>query len=265
MDSLSRFRRCGDLLSAGSALSYLGGVSFEQGDFASAREYYEQALAVWEALPEPPSLSCSLTRLAIANAMTNQGDLASARQLGEERLAFHRQHAEQYSLSYALNLLGNVRFMQGDALAARSYYEESLSLRRQLGNKRGIAATANELGNLHAALGELQESHALFVESLHLYQDLDNRRGMASALSGLARLHLLQGDLYRAAMTLAAVNTAINELHAMLNDPVRSENERAMHHLRLHMDPARFIQAQTAGERLTLEQAIDLALFEPLH
>jgi hypothetical protein len=55
-------------------------------------------------------------------------------------------------------------------------------------------------------------------------------------------------------------NTAIYEWHAMLDDPIRSEDERAMHHLRLHMDPARFTQAKTAGERLTLEQAIDLAL-----
>ena len=258
--SLARLQACGNQISAGSVLSYLGGVAYEQGEYASAQAFYEQALAIWEALPNTPTLSCSLTRLAIAGAITNQGDLMTARKLCEERLPFHRQNGEMYSLSYALNCLANILFMQGDLDAARPCYEESLALRQSLENKRGIAATMNDLGVLHSALGNLRTAQSLYMESLVYYQALGNRRGMASALSGLARVCMLQGDLYQAATLLVVVEASLSKLQASLDDPVRTANQRAMDHIRNQLDPESLAHAVDAGTSLTLDQAIRLAL-----
>ncbi len=258
--SLERFQTHGEPLSAGSALSYLGGVAFEQGDYASALTFYEKALDIWNALPDPPRLSCSLTRLSIASAIFNLGDLATARRMCEERLLFHRQSDEKYSLSYGLNLLASIVFMQGDLATAKALYEESLALRRALDNKRGIAATLNDLGCLHVAVGEFQAAQSLHEESLRRYRQLGNRRGSICALSGLACVEALDGQLSRAVTLLAVVEDTRQAMQAALDEPIRSANERAVDTVRSFLNPPDFSAAWQAGRRLTLEQATEMAL-----
>lgn len=258
--SLERFQTHGEPLSAGSALSYLGGVAFEQGNYASALIFYEKALDIWNALPDPPHLSCSLTRLSIASAIFNLGDMATARRICEERLLFHRQSDEKYSLSYSLNLLASIVFIQGDLAAAKTLYEESLALRRALDNKRGIAATLNNLGCLHVAMGEFQAAQSLHEESLRRYQQLGNRRGSICALSGLACVEALDGQLSRAVTLLAVVEDTRQAMQAALDEPIRSANKHAVDTVHSLLNPPDFDAAWQAGRELTVEQAIELAL-----
>jgi hypothetical protein len=83
---------------------------------------------------------------------------------------------------------------------------------------------------------------------------------MASVLSSLARFHMLNGDLYHAAILLTAVEVSLNELQALLDEPIRSVKEYVMHHISSQLEVTIFNNAKQTGAGMTFDQAVAFAL-----
>lgn len=257
-ESLTLYRALADRDSSADVLGLLGGVAFEQGEYATAQTFYEESLALGYILGSQHRIGMSLFGLGLV--AYHQGDYTEAQALLTQSLQLLRESERRLDTSYALNALGNVANLQGNYRLAQTFYAECLNLRREFSYKRGVAATLNDIANATAKQGDAVTASAHYKESLLLFRELSNQRGMVWALAGLARLRHAQNDLLLAAKLLGAVEAHLIALSARLDEPEHSDNARAVALLRTQLDKASLHLAWEAGQHLTMEQAITLAL-----
>ncbi|NPA94380.1 MAG: tetratricopeptide repeat protein, partial [Thermodesulfobacteria bacterium] len=126
-----------------SAQNNLGNLYSELGDLTKAREYYEKALEIREALSKE-----------------NRGFLPY--------------------VATTQNNLGALYSDLGDLTKAREYYEKALELYEALcSENRGflpnVATTQNNLGNLYTKLGELTKAREYYEKALIIFNSLGER------------------------------------------------------------------------------------------
>lgn len=103
----------------------------------------------------------------------------------------------------------------------------------------------------------------MMQEALRLELGLGDRQQMLLALSDLATLHSSTGSPHLAARLLASCLALYEE--GGLSIPVyqRSEDEMTLERLHAQLDDDAFAEAWKEGAKLTLEEAVALALGEP--
>jgi ATP/maltotriose-dependent transcriptional regulator MalT len=130
------------------------------------------------------------------------------------------------SVAIAQLRAGTAAVNQGDYATAQPLFEESLALFRRVGDNVGIAWTLNNLGEITAARGD--HTQARFA--------------------------------VRSAQLAGAVEAATKELKAQLDRQYRVPREGAAAAMRLALGLEGFTSAFDAGKRLTIEEAVALAL-----
>lgn len=175
------------------ALNGLGTLTYEQGDYTTARSFYEEALNIARAFGDQQGIQNTLGNLG--NVAYYQGDYAGARALYEEVLAIRRELKDEWGIGNSLYNLGNLALQQNDFEAAYRLYEESLTVKRKLGDQQGIAHALLGLGTSTASLsGDLQAARGYMEESLSLFQEIGNKIGIAYTLQNLGELAKKQQD-----------------------------------------------------------------------
>jgi predicted ATPase/DNA-binding XRE family transcriptional regulator len=218
------------------ALHGAGNLSLNLGEYARARAYYEESLAVTQALRIQNGIANSLLNLSQVTFF--QGDLQAAIALQEQSLAIHRGAGNNIGVALALNNLAELLEQQGDYDRAAAFAEESLAryqdlhdsrgmalalhnlavlahrhgtyerartlleqcraIYSQLGDKYDLARVLNDLGELAGDRRECESARALYEESLRLATELGDRRRQAAVLNNLGRLAHRMGDHGRA-------------------------------------------------------------------
>jgi tetratricopeptide (TPR) repeat protein len=218
------------------ALHGAGNLALDLGEYARAKAYYEESLAVTRQLNVQYGIANSLLNLSMVTYY--QGDLRRAITLQEEALAIHRALDNKIGIALTLHNLATMLEQQGDYDRSAACAEESLARYRELRDSLGIALTLhnlallahrhdayeragtlleecraiyerlgakndlaralNDLGELAADQGEHERAGALYEESLRLAAELGDRRCQAAALNNLGRLAHRTGDEERA-------------------------------------------------------------------
>jgi predicted ATPase/DNA-binding XRE family transcriptional regulator len=218
------------------ALHGAGNLSLDLGEYARAKAYYEESLAVTRQLKMQRGIANSL--LNLSQVAFYQGDLQRALTLQEESLAIHRAIGNQIGIALSLHNLAAILEQQGHydraaplaeeslaryrdlgdslgtalalhdlALLARHYeayeragklFEEGRTIYEKLGAKNDLARALNDLGELAEDQGKYTSASALYEESLRLAAELGDRRCQAIALTSLAQLAHRMGDDERA-------------------------------------------------------------------
>ena len=262
-ESLAIRRQLGDRRGMAASLGNLGQVTSEQGDFTSARALHEESLAIWRELWDQSGIAVSLNNLG--NVALDQGDYPAARSLHEESLAIRRGLGDQSGIAASLNNLGNVAHDQGEYAAARALYEQSLAIVRELGDRWRIARSQSDLAIVAHDQGDYRVAGALHQESLVIRRELGDRLGIAISLEGLAAVAAALGNLLRAGRLWGAAERLRTEVGSPLWPRGRPEYDRHVAAARAAVgDDAAFDRAWQEGYALTLEQAIELALAEPV-
>lgn len=171
----------------------LGTLFRMRGDYASAREWLEQARVSFAGIEDPSGLALTLIELGIL--AQRQGDYAAALSVLQEALSLARGVGDAPVTAKALNHLGIVAYNQGENASARLLCEESLSLKRDLNDKRGIAASLNLLGIIAWSQADYPAAHAFHKEGLSLFREMGDKWGTASSLNNTALVHLDEGDV----------------------------------------------------------------------
>ncbi|MEZ4862022.1 MAG: tetratricopeptide repeat protein [Caldilineaceae bacterium] len=176
------------------SLHSLGGVASDQGDYAAARTCFEESLRIRRTIGDKPGMASSLNNLGII--AYEQGDYDQSALLHRESLSLKRELGDQQGIAASLNNLGNVATNQGDYMAARQLHEESLALKREVGDQQGIATSLNNLARIAIDQADYQTAHGLFAESLALHQTIGNKRGAALALNNLGEVAYREGNYH---------------------------------------------------------------------
>jgi tetratricopeptide (TPR) repeat protein len=182
------------------ALGAAGDLATNDDDFAAARAYYEESLALFRALGNTHGIAMALFRLGVLASCARE----PARECAyyEESLALCRALGDTWGIARALYRLGAYACWGGDWMRAAAYLEESLARFDLLGDTSSIADNFCLLGVVTWFKGELTRAAALLEQGLALAQQVGLPHVITLGLGWLGRLALARGEYAHAAALL---------------------------------------------------------------
>ncbi len=204
--ALALSREREDTHSIAGLLNHLGNVFHYQADYHSASALYTESVSLHRQRGDTRRVAQGLGNLGFAAAAI--GDYEQAWQNQSESVRLLREMGDQQSLANGLNNLAEVPIARGDNETAQTLSEESLTLFRALGNKRGTASSLCNLAVLAARRGDMTMAQALAGEAFALQQEIGNRRGVAGALH-------IQGVIFLACGAMASAERLLREALAL--------------------------------------------------
>jgi tetratricopeptide (TPR) repeat protein len=267
----------------------------DRAHFAEGRRHIESALAT----DERPSVERGMALVASAALASLGGDAATGRLRAEEALALHRTLGDARGTARSELWLGWALGMGGEWSLAREHFEASLRGLREVGDEfygvtaalmlawaydelgdRARAQTLDEenlgrIGKLHLDQleattldrlssyaivdGRLDDAASLATASLRIYHDLGDPHGVAIELRRCGHAFALAGRAELAARLLAAGEILHADLGGTMPWVARMEEE-ALASVRARLDDAVMAEAWEQGARLTMDEAVALAL-----
>jgi tetratricopeptide (TPR) repeat protein len=162
----------------------LGDVFTDLGEFESAQQVYDAALAISEELGDRREIA--VTNSQIANLAIKQNNLATAIELYQEAQKTFQQIKEPLSEAAIWHQLGLVHVINRQWAEADRAYRESARIKEQQGNISGAATTYGQLAFLYDKIDRLIEAEAWYRKALQSYQAVGDRLGEARELNNLA-------------------------------------------------------------------------------
>jgi len=144
--ALEAAKATNDQYNIGAFANGLGVIFAEQGDYSSARKYYELAAEIARRLNVKQGLAATLNQLG--TLAHRQGELEDARKLYDESLEIDNQMGNKQGVAGTLHNLAAIAQRQGEPDKARRLYVQSMDIQKELGNQPGIANTLHGLGRL---------------------------------------------------------------------------------------------------------------------
>jgi predicted ATPase/class 3 adenylate cyclase len=266
-----------------------------RGYITEGRRRLEAALA---ADPRPTAARAKALYAAAVMA-GNAGDAATARLRIEEGLALCRELGDVGGIAAAEYVLGHNALDEGDLDRARRFFEASVRRSREVGDEHSVIVTADSLAWVYDHLGDRERARALTKENLRQARALGSKRIEAYSLCNLAmhalherrfqdaltllkeslRIHRdravawdIAEDLQRFGRVLAAAGRAETAARLLSSGEAQLEEagyrrardivgcEEAIADIRAHLDEAAIGHAWQEGRKLTVEEAVALAL-----
>jgi tetratricopeptide (TPR) repeat protein len=183
----------GDRVGYANALANLGNVAGKKGDWAQARKYHEEALAISLAVGAKVEIAGANNNLA--KTLYYLGDEAGARRYFQASLRVSTEIGDKKGAILALNNLAVIYDAAGDVAAAKVRYQRAVELAREIGDKEGLARALENYGRVLADRGSLSDAKSSYEEALKLWREIGAKSGTASTLNSLGDLLLAEGDL----------------------------------------------------------------------
>ncbi|MBA2570848.1 MAG: hypothetical protein H0V04_06695, partial [Chloroflexi bacterium] len=241
-------------------------MTFNLGDTSSSRAYAEQALALEETLGNRWGVAYAGMMLGnnLAGARDESRDLAAARdRFQESARLFEEIGDEHYALisrhNQAIWITGDL----GDRDGERRLHEESLAKARSLGNQGIEAEALAQLGMLARDDGRLEDAAAMIRQAIRL----DHQRGMvlhiATDIGRLASILVRLDQPERAATLVGSSEALTGGLGADVAWWAVERNIETIELATAKVPQTAFEDVVAAGRRLTVDEAVALALEEP--
>lgn len=169
------------------ALDLLGRIAYWLGNYADAREHFQESLIIYRQLEDQYGMCLALSNLA-STLCDESADYDRAQPLYEESLALARQIGDRYGEARALVNQGTIAQGRKDYAQATQLFKQSLDIYREIEYRHGVSAALNYLGQTAVLAGEYMKAEALLQESLDLNRSVGNRRAIADSLQQLGDL-----------------------------------------------------------------------------
>jgi predicted ATPase/DNA-binding CsgD family transcriptional regulator len=248
----------------GFALAGLAAGLKAMGDYEAVFALQAQFIEIFRPLGDSYAYYLGMGLLVQGQMAVVLGKYEAARPLLDEALTLAREAGDAYRIAIALNYLGDLARCGQNYDRAQAPYEESLALLRDLGAERDLASVLHNLGHTNLHLGAIERAHTFFIESMKIHQAQQNRAGMTECLIGFAAIAVACGQPTIGAHLLAAIQ-ALGGERAMSQWPAtRMAYDTTLALAQAQLTEAGFRAEQAAGQTLSLEQAVKVALNLPL-
>ena len=199
--ALATARSNQDYLGEIRGLSQLGLIARRQGDYQTARNRYEQALArldEHEIYPIEEATAFAKVLNGLGVVLRQQGDFDRAKRYYRQALSLSRSNNNQQSEAEALNHLGVTAFYQRHFAEALDYHRQALHIRRAIGDRIGEGTSLFNLALATRDAGNYGQAQDYLMEALTIHQITGNRWEEVNTWNDLGILYLLVGDLPQA-------------------------------------------------------------------
>lgn len=240
------------------AINRAGILAWAQGDYPTAKNFWEQSLALHRNLGDKQGSAHALNNLAMLADVQRLWPEAAQRY--EEALDAFRQAGDQANIAAVLGNLGKNATAQGRYDIAERLCKESLTIRRQLGDSMAVAAVLHSLAEIAYRQGDFAAARFQWEETLRLRQNLGDAAGIASSLSGLAFVAGATGDFVRAARLCGAFETLLTQSDAALTPSEREDYETRSAAVRAALGPKRWNAAWKEGQIMSAPEVTQYAL-----
>lgn len=129
-------RETGDRHAVNTALSSLGFIAGMQGDFPAAQSYHEQSLRTAREIGSPFLEMYTLINLSAVAGIGNEAD--TALRFSQEAAELSQKITQPSGEAWAMLYMGHAYLLQGEFQAARDAYQRSIDIRDQL-NQVGLS------------------------------------------------------------------------------------------------------------------------------
>jgi predicted ATPase/class 3 adenylate cyclase len=167
---------------------------------------------------------------------------------------------EKNTQSLSILYLGILARDEGDLQQAQTYVEGALKIAKEVGESYSIGIRLATLGQIDFLRGNLEGSKRKFDESLSFANEVNNRDLTSDIMIVFSNSYMnLQPQI--AVRLLGAVYVCIkNKVIEQRNPFFQRESDSAIAQARQHLDESAFNAAWAEGEKMSLDEALDLAL-----
>ncbi len=244
----------------GKALHAASALAVYQGEYETARAHMEEALPIFQQLGDKRGIATAFNELGVIAAY--RGQYATARQFFEQSLAIKRELGDAWLIANSVENLGLIASYQSDYASAYTLHQESLATYRALDEKSGMAIASGNLGHVAMHLGRLDEARAWQAESLQVFNAVGDKDGLTECLERFAMLANANANFRRAAQLFGAASVLRKEAGTSLAPADQAEYDSALNATRAQLDSATFDAAWQAGQAMTIERVMEMALRE---
>jgi predicted ATPase/class 3 adenylate cyclase len=238
-----------------AALEAAGGIAYWQADMVPSRAWYREALALARASGDETRIANALYNLSFTFTLISE-DQEQARANAAEAVEIYRRLGDEAGIGRSLWGLANAYYFFGDFREGIPIAEEAIAIFKRQGDRFMTA-----WGLYMLALFELTPDRAAMrrhlEEALPLFVEGDDKSGYALLFDGFATLEWAEGDVPRA-MRLAGYAAATERSAG--TGLAKINREFAGFFPETLMESSELSAEYAEGQRLTLEQATDLAL-----
>jgi tetratricopeptide (TPR) repeat protein len=228
------------------------------GDLEIERSLAEEALALHTELGN--EWGSAFSRYQLASVAGGERDWATAKKLMEQSVREFDELGDDFHRLTARRGLAWMHEELGDLVRYRELTEENLRLARSLGNRRIEARALGALAMVALDEGRAQEALEMLRESLRIDRDLGNVIFIGIDLARFAAIRGHEGKAEAAAQLLAKSTAMHEEVDWTPESWAAEESERTRASVYSQLEEAVFAAAWERGRRLTLDEAVTLAL-----
>jgi CHAT domain-containing protein/Tfp pilus assembly protein PilF len=181
-------RGLGNLYQEGKVLNHLGLALHSRGDLREARDFYEQAVAVFERVGEQ-GLWKGKALHNLAAVQMGLGEDEAALESHRQILALQRKLGDKRGEAQTLNSLGVLDYNLGELGQALEAYAPALASFHQFGDRVREGAVLHNLGVAYYGLGEYRRALAELEQGLAIRREVGDRRGEVA--TEVSRGHVL--------------------------------------------------------------------------
>jgi tetratricopeptide (TPR) repeat protein len=158
---------------------------------------------------------------------------------------------------------GRVSGMSGDLDDARAWFSRAIEAYEEAGDTVLALVARSDLGHVLRAAGMIREAEAIYRRTTHEWVHTGNRGAVANQLESWAYLALRAGRHVRAARLLGAAEAIREAAESVMLSFERREYDAAVEALRRALPGDEFAEAWADGRRLSIDEAVSLALARP--
>lgn len=253
--SLALFRELGDTLNQAYATGWL---SLNNNDLEHTKALVIESLRLFRQSGHLWGIASSLRQLATLTIWG--GDFSSPTQWLEEARTIFRQLGDQLREAQILELYGGLAFWMSDFQKACAHYEEAITLEKKVGSDLDSDWTHTHMAYAVLRQGDITQAKEKFKFCVQHFQNTENIGGLVFAMEGLASLNINQDQPERAAQLFAWADTMREKIGDHRPPVEQAAVERDLEVIHSQLNDSDFARLSTEGQRLTVEEAVALAL-----
>ena len=245
------FREIDDKPGSATALHLLG-------FFELNTSYLQESLTIYRELGYVSGLIEVLKQLGAVELRL--GDFEAAHIHLDEALSLLQKHAAVLRNSKTVSYdVGDLAFYEGDYELAQKYYEDSLAWAERVVSSLSIGIAKARLAYVYMYCGEPQRAANFLREALQLFLKIKNLYTINFALEGFAMLAVLEQQWEKAVILFSFAQSHYERPHPPVEQAAIDRELAVIHD---HVTGAEFAKLQAEASKMSIDQAVALALEE---